>query len=234
MNVAKWAGVFAAALALGCAGQQSESRTTAANPRADAQSGGAPDATAANEQAPSQRPSSGVGSQDPHPVVTNPSDPQYGGNEAAREGQVARPGLEGRPGVQREGSSSAGRASSGTASSNDVYGQVNEISDDEMEIEPAYGEPIKLKLDERIKASADSLDEGDEVRASYDQHGTDKVAVDVEPDPSESTIRDLMPSSGTTSPMGSDSSPSNTSSGTSSGTAPMGSEPSRGSDKSDR
>jgi hypothetical protein len=233
MNVAKWAGVFAAALALGCAGQQSESRTTAANPRADAQSGGAPDATAANEQAPSQRPSSGVGSQDPHPVVTNPNDPQYGGDEAAREGQVARPGLEGRPGMQREGTSATGRASSGSAAStNDVYGQVNEISDDEMEIEPAYGEPIKLKLDERIKASAESLDEGDEVRASYDQEGGDKVAVDVEPDPSESTIRDLMPSSGTapsTSPMGSESP-----GGTSSGTAPMGSEPSRGSDKSDR
>jgi hypothetical protein len=179
--------MIAAVLALGCAGQQAETRTTTAAQRGSAAGGGDPDSTASNEQAPSQRPSSAAGSQDPHPVATNPDDPKYGGDESAR-GEVARPGLEGRPGMPREGSASATGSAAGRLGEvkelPEVYGQVNEVSDDEIEIEPAYGEPIKLKLNEQTmagdrQAGATALQEGDEVRASYDGQGDDKVAVEL-------------------------------------------------------
>jgi hypothetical protein len=193
--------VFAAVLVVGCAGQQAETRPTAADDRAptegqSAQAGGqtASEATAAAEQAPSQRPSSGIGSQDPHPVATNPDDPKYGGT--AESGDAQRPGLEGRPGIQREGTASAGM--SGAMEQNAVYGQVNEVSDDELEIEPAYGEPVKVKLDDSAQATATALEEGDEVRVSFDERDGDKIAIEVQQDPPASAIEDLIPSSSST------------------------------------
>lgn len=192
MNVAKWAGVFAAVLALGCAGQQAETRTSGAAARGSATGGGDPESTASNEQAPSQQPSAGAGTKNPHPVATNPDDPAYGGSDRAQSGAVARPGLEGRPGVQRETDRADTSATGSTATSStaagdveeldEVYGQVTEVGKDEIEIEPAYGDPIKLKLNEQSmagtkRATTDMLSEGDEVRASYD--ADEKVAVDL-------------------------------------------------------
>lgn len=196
MNVARWAGAFAAVLVIGCAGQKAETRTAAAQPR-DTERGGGANQTAAQEQAPSERPSAGVGTQSPHPVVTNPNDPSFSGDKAAREGRVARPGLEGRPGRASGAQAGASASAAGDVKELDeVYGQVNHVTKDEIEIEPAYGDPVKLKLNQQtMGAQASAMPkEGDEVRASYEEHGSDKVAVDVR------TGSDAAPANGSTAP----------------------------------
>ena len=178
-------GTLVAVLAVGCASDQAQTRSTGAAQHGSATGGGNPDSTTANAEAASQRPSSGVGTQSPHPTVTDPNDPRYEGKADAQSGAVARPGLEGRPGFPSDKATTGAAASADVKELDEVYGQVNKVSGDEIEIEPAYGDAVKLKMQKdaaaggQMSANAGALKEGDEVRASYDEAGGDKTIVDL-------------------------------------------------------
>lgn len=196
MNAARWTATMVGALALACAGnsQGRSSAATARNQPNDTMNGGGANATASNAEAASQRPSQGAGSLDPHPTVTNRDDPQFKGEQEAKNGEVQRPGQEGRTALPQDQSARSGQSgnatSSGLAKSEvkelpDVRGQVGRVSSNEITIRKDGGETLKLKIDPQLTTvdgqqnGLTSLKEGDEVRASYEERKGDKIAVDI-------------------------------------------------------
>lgn len=88
---------------------------------------------------------------------------------------------------RNEASQSSAQASAQQQSAKTVSGQVTKVSKDELTVESSGGQPMKLKVNDSTQVtvggqqkSIDELQQGAQVRASYDESGGDRTAKRIE------------------------------------------------------